>query len=117
MITVIEFPSFLSRVDKSIDAEERDEFIDYIAKNPEAGRIIQGTGGIRKVRWGSKNKGKSGGVRIIYYFYDEQAPIFLLTAYGKGEKENLTSEQKKQLSALAQVLKSECKYTRRRSHD
>lgn len=109
MITIIEFPSFLSQIGNSISTEERDEFIDFIAKNPEAGDIIPGTGGVRKVRWGSKNKGKSGGVRIIYYFYDEHAPIFLLTAYGKNEKEDLTADQKKQISALAQILKAECK--------
>lgn len=112
MITIIEFPAFLSQIGYSISEEERDEFIDFIAKNPEAGDIIPGTGGVRKVRWGSKNKGKSGGVRVIYYFYDEQAPVFLLTVYGKNEQENLTNEQKKQISALAQILKAECKGNR-----
>ncbi len=117
MITIIEFPAFLSQVGSSISSDERDEFLNYIARNPEAGDIIPGTGGVRKVRWGSKNKGKSGGVRVIYYFYDEHAPIFLLTAYGKGEQENLTAEQKKQISALAQILKDECKQHRRQHHD
>jgi mRNA-degrading endonuclease RelE of RelBE toxin-antitoxin system len=109
MITIIEFPGFLSQVGNSISTDERDEFINFIARNPKAGDLIPGTGGVRKVCWGSKNKGKSGGVRVIYYFYDEIAPVFLLTTYGKGEKENLTAEQKKQMSALAQILKSECK--------
>ncbi|KTD53947.1 type II toxin-antitoxin system RelE/ParE family toxin [Legionella quateirensis] len=117
MITIIEFPGFLSQVGNSISASERDEFINFIARNPEAGDLIPGTGGVRKVRWGSNNKGKSGGVRVIYYFYDELAPVFLLTAYGKGEKENLTVEQKKQISALAQILKSECKNRRSQEHD
>ena len=53
---------------------------------------------------------------MIYYFYDEHAPIFLLTAYGKGEQENLTVEQKKQISALAQILKDECKQQRKQNH-
>jgi mRNA-degrading endonuclease RelE of RelBE toxin-antitoxin system len=117
MITIIEFSGFLSQVGSSISADERDEFITYIAKNPQAGDIIPGTGGVRKVRWGSKDKGKSGGVRVIYYYYDEYAPVFLLTVYGKGEKENLTSEQKKQISALAKVLKAECKINRSQHHD
>lgn len=117
MITIIEFSGFLAQIGSSISSDERDEFITYIAQNPEAGAIIPGTGGVRKVRWGSKNKGKSGGIRVIYYFYDEYAPIFLLTAYGKGQKENLTSEQKKQISALAQILKDECKQIRRQHHD
>ena len=117
MITIIEFPGFLSQVGSSISIDERDEFINFIARNPDAGNIIPGTGGVRKVRWGSKNKGKSGGIRVIYYFYDEIAPVFLLTAYGKGEKENLTSEQKKQISALAHILKVECKNHRSQHHD
>jgi mRNA-degrading endonuclease RelE of RelBE toxin-antitoxin system len=117
MITIIEFPGFLSQVGNSISSDERDEFIAYIAQNPEVGDIIPGTGGVRKIRWGSKNKGKSGGVRVIYYFYDEYAPIFLLTTYGKGQKENLTSEQKKQISAFAQILKDECKQIRSQHHD
>lgn len=72
---------------------------------------------MRKVRWGIKNKGKSGGIRVIYYFYDDHASVFLLTAYGKGEGENLTTEQKKQIPALAQILKSECKNRRSSYHD
>ena len=117
MITIIEFAGFLSQVGSSISSDERDEFITYIAKNPEAGDIIPGTGGVRKVRWGSKDKGKSGGVRVIYYFYNESAPIFLLTVYGKGEKENLSTEQKKQISVLAQILKAECKLNRSQHYD
>lgn len=116
MITIIEFPAFLAQIGASISSEERDEFISYIAKNPEAGDIIPGTGGVRKIRWGSKDKGKRGGARIIYYFYDDDAPVFLLTVYGKGEKEDLNPEQKKQISALAQILKSECKLARRNHH-
>lgn len=117
MITIIEFPGFLSQVGISISSGERDEFINFLARNPEAGDIITGTGGVRKVRWGSKNKGKSGGVRVIYYFYDEQAPIFLLTLYGKGVQENLTAEQKKQISTLVQLLKTECKHKRSQRYE
>ena len=109
MITIIEFPSFLSQIDKSMSTKERDEFIDFLAKNPYAGDPIPGTGGVRKIRWAGNGKGKRGGVRIIYYFYNETAPVFLLTVYGKGEKEDLTSEQKKQISALAKELKVMCK--------
>ena len=117
MITIIEFPSFLSQIGKSITAEERDEFIDFLAKNPDAGDEITGTGGIRKIRWGGKGKGKRGGIRIIYYFYNESAPVFLLTVYGKGEQEDLTSEQKNQMTGLVKILKTECKATRRNHHD
>ena len=67
MITIIEFPSFLSRIGKSISTDERDDFINFLAKHPAAGDEIPGTGGVRKIRWGGNNKGKRVGVRIIYY--------------------------------------------------
>lgn len=117
LITVVELAGFLSQIGYSITLKERDEFINFIAQNPESGAIITGTGGVRKVRWGSKNKGKSGGVRVIYYFYDEDSPIFLITAYGKGEQENLTDEQKKRIFTFAQILKTECKSNRSTNHD
>ena len=117
MITIIEFPSFLAQIGKSMTATERDEFIDFLAKHPEAGDEITGTGGVRKIRWAGKGKGKRGGVRVIYYFYKMSAPVFLLTVYGKGEKEDLTPEQEKQMSRLAKILKAECKTTRRNHHD
>ena len=116
MITIIEFPTFLSQIGKSMSTDERDEFIDFLAKNPDAGDEITGTGGVRKIRCGGNGKGKRGGVRVIYYFYNESAPVFLLTVYGKGEKEDLTSEQKKQITSLAKILKAECKSIRR-NHD
>lgn len=109
MITIIELPTFLARVGESISAEERDEFIDYIGKNPEIGTVIPGTNGVRKIRWASKNKGKRGGARIIYFFYNEHVPLFLITAYAKNEKADLTPQQKKQISSLAEVLKVEAK--------
>ena len=61
-----------------------------MASHPAAGELIQETGGIRKLRWAAKGKGKSGGVRIIYYHYNDTVPLFLLTVFGKGEKVNLT---------------------------
>lgn len=113
MITIIEFPSFLSQVGGIIKANERDELIDFLAKNPEAGEEITGTGGVRKLRWGGMGKGKRGGLRVIYYFYNEAAPVFLLTVYGKGVQEDLNSEQKKKISALAKILKAECREVRK----
>lgn len=117
MITIIEFPTFLSQVGESITSKERDELIEYLARNPESGEEIPGTGGVRKLRWAGKGKGKRGGLRVIYYFYNESAPVFLLTVYGKGSQEDLTSEQKRKISALAKLLKAECKLMRKKYHD
>ncbi len=117
MITIIEFPSFLSQVGIGISSVERDELIDFLARKPESGDEIPGTGGVRKLRWAGKGKGKRGGLRIIYYFYNETAPLFLLTVYGKGVQEDLTSEQKKKITSLAKALKEECKAVRKKYHD
>lgn len=117
MITIIEFPAFLSQVGVSISAAEREELIDFLSRQPHAGNEIPGTGGVRKLRWGGKGKGKRGGLRVIYYFYNETAPIFLLTIYGKGAQEDLSPEQKRKIASLAKILKEECKAARKKHHD
>lgn len=58
--------------------EERTAFIDYIARNPEAGDIIPDTGGVRKIRWSRRGSGKRGGVRVVYFFYEFGQPLYLL---------------------------------------
>ena len=60
-----------------------------IASRPEAGNIIPGSGGVRKIRWSSKGKGKKGSLRIIYYWKNIQNEIWLLTIYAKNEAENI----------------------------
>lgn len=89
--------------------EERLDLIAYLAANPLAGNVIPSTGGIRKLRWGAKGKGKSGGARVIYYTYDESRPIFALLIYGKGEADNLTAEEKRALSRIAAEIKAAAK--------
>jgi mRNA-degrading endonuclease RelE of RelBE toxin-antitoxin system len=72
MMTVIETPAFLDDLKKhGLNEEERRELINYLAAYPKSGDIIQGTGGVRKVRFAGKGKGKSGGYRVVYYYHDE----------------------------------------------
>ncbi|MBV8165173.1 MAG: addiction module toxin RelE, partial [Alphaproteobacteria bacterium] len=68
-ITVQETSIFSRRADALLSVEERAQLIDFLANNPLAGDVIEGTGGVRKVRFAAKGRGKSGGVRVIYYFY------------------------------------------------
>ena len=93
--TVVEVEPFPSRAAAVWSDEERGAFIDFIAQNPFAGRIIPGTGGVRKVRWSRAGLGKRGGARIIYYFYNLDRPIYLLTAYAEARQRDLTPGQKR----------------------
>lgn len=65
---------------------------------------MQGTGGIRKLRWSAHGKGKSGGVRVIYYYHNESIPLFLLTVFGKGEKANLSKSERNDLTRFTSLL-------------
>ncbi len=65
---------------------------------------MQGTGGIRKERWKREGTGKSSGVRVIYYFYNEHYPLFLLTILGKSEKVNLSQAERNELAKLTRIL-------------
>jgi hypothetical protein len=104
MQTIVELPEFLKKSEKLLGALERQSVINYLAAHPAAGDIMQGTGGIRKLRWSAKGKGKSGGVRVIYYFHNKAMPIFLLTLFGKGEKSNLTPSERNALAKLTSLL-------------
>ena len=77
----------------------------HLIERPDAGAIIRGSGGVRKVRWAAHGKGKSGGVRVIYYWLKADGQIFLLTLYGKGEKENLGAAELKRIVKLVEELK------------
>jgi len=78
-----------------------------LMSNPKQGDVIQGTGGLRKIRVASKGKGKRGGSRVIYYFLDEKRRFYLLTIYGKNEMADLTADQKKQLKAFMEAWRNE----------
>jgi len=104
MQTVVELPEFLRKSDKLLRSVERISIVNYVATHPASGEIMQGTGGIRKLRWSAQGKGKSGGVRIIYYFYNESIPIFLLTLFGKGEKANLSKSERNDLAKFTSLL-------------
>ncbi|MCU7837051.1 MAG: transcriptional regulator [gamma proteobacterium symbiont of Taylorina sp.] len=69
--------------------DERGEFSAWLAENPEAGKVVAGSGGIRKIRWKRKSRGIRGGVRIIYFSELNRGLIWLLTIYAKSNKENI----------------------------
>jgi hypothetical protein len=106
MQTVAETPIFIRRAERLLSEEEHFDLITYLATHPTVGDEIVGTGGVRKVRYGAMGRGKSGGVRVIYYFYDEDMPIYALLIYGKNERANLTPEQRKTVKTFATAIKA-----------
>jgi mRNA-degrading endonuclease RelE of RelBE toxin-antitoxin system len=107
--TVVAENTFVKEARRFWDEKDLEDFITYIALHPLEGEEIQGTGGLRKIRWSRPGRGKRGGVRVIYYFYNEKFPLHLLTVYAKSQQEDLSPEDKKWLSKLAQQLKSHFK--------
>jgi hypothetical protein len=101
--TVVETLEFARGARQVLTESERTELIDYLAANPAAGDLMQGTGGARKLRWGAKGKGKRGGARVIAFYGGPRVPVFLLAVFGKGEKANLTKAERNE---LRQVLAS-----------
>lgn len=103
-MTIAELATFIRNAEKLLDAGERQDVISYLAQHPKAGDIMEGTDGVRKLRWGRGSQGKSGGVRVIYYFHDESMPLYLLTLFAKNERTNLSKAQRHELSELTTLL-------------
>jgi hypothetical protein len=97
MFSVVETALFQKQWPHYWTEEERGEFAAYIASTPEAGVIVAGSGGIRKVRWKRPGTGKSGGVRVIYFARNEAEEVVLLTLYAKSELDNLTGSELKEI--------------------
>ncbi|MFJ3368141.1 hypothetical protein [Pseudomonas sp. NPDC086251] len=96
----IETPVFTEDVADLLSDEEYREFQNALAENPDTGDVIQGTGGLRKVRWGANGKGKRGGVRVIYYHVVSSYQVRLILIYQKGIQDDLSEAEKKVLREL-----------------
>ena len=98
----IETPVFTRQVKELLSDEAYAAFQWHLALNPQAGEVIQGTGGLRKVRWSVPGAGKRGGVRVIYFHVSALTQVRLLLIYRKGIKDDLTAAEKKTLRKLNQ---------------
>ena len=101
---IAELPTYMRLAEKLLSVEERQDLINYLAEHPKSGDIMEGTGGVRKLRWRRGGQGKSGGVRVIYYFHDDLMPLYLLTLFAKGDKVNLTKGERNKLADLVEAL-------------
>lgn len=91
-VTFIESPIFTRYVYDYFDDHEYSTFQAFLAKNPEKGDLIRGGGGLRKIRCAAKGKGKSGGVRVIYYYHLKNSEIRLVMIFPKNELENISEK-------------------------
>jgi hypothetical protein len=103
-VSVIETPEFLSATRRLMDDEERALVVDYLAFHPAAGDLVPGTGGVRKLRWGLRGRGKRGGARVIYYYHNADVPLFALTTYAKNDRANLSQEDRNDFRRLTKLL-------------
>lgn len=92
---------------KLLSEEARKEMEASIVAAPDAAPIIRGTGGIRKMRWAGSGRGKRGGIRTIYFFHANPGAIYLLTAYTKADREDLSPADTKALSRMVAAIKNE----------
>lgn len=103
-MTVVETERFLKDAKTLMSEDEHARLVSFVGANPDVGEIIPETGGVRKVRWALAGKGKRGGARVIYYFHSERLPVFLLAAYAKNEKANLSNAERNAMKRLVPIL-------------
>ena len=101
--TVVETELYLRSAERVMDADERGAVVDYLAANPQAGDVVPGSGGIRKVRVPLAGRGKRGGGRVLSFLVTDRA-VYLLLAYAKGDQANPTPEQSRALKWLVEDL-------------
>ena len=103
-LTFIETEVFTKRIIKMVDDETYAQLQAELLKDPTKGKVIQGAGGLRKIRMAARGKGKRGGARVIYHFVQIDETIYMIFVYDKSEADDLTSDQKKKLKVLAQAI-------------
>ncbi len=103
--TFVELPIFRTRwKDMGLDDDDLKRLQEQLLADPKVGAVMQGTGGVRKMRFAFEKRGKSGSVRVIYVDFEVYEKIFLITAYAKGEKDNLSDSEKKEIKQLIGAL-------------
>jgi hypothetical protein len=103
-MTVAETAEFLKHAARLMTDAEREALVTFVGANPEAGEIMPETGGMRKIRWAREGMGKRRGARVIYYYHSERLPVFLLTAYPKNRKANLSKAERNAMKRLVAIL-------------
>lgn len=108
--TFVELPIFRSRWrDMGLNDDDLKRLQEELLADPKVGAVMRGTGGVRKMRFAFEQKGKSGSVRVIYVDFEVYEKIFLITAYPKNEKENLTDSERNEIKQMIHALEEQLK--------
>ena len=108
--TFIELPIFRSKwEDLGLNDTDLRRLQEQLLSDPKVGAVMRGTGGVRKMRFAFEHRGKSGSIRIIYVDFEVYEKIYLITAYPKNEKENLTDSERGELKRLISILEDQLK--------
>jgi len=102
-ITVLQLPKFKTEASELIGTDGIDALAVYLSEHPAAGYVIPGSGGVRKLRWVAKGKGKRGGARIVYLYVVIAARVYLIRCYAKNVKTDLTADEKKLLRQITAI--------------
>jgi hypothetical protein len=109
-MAVVETERFLAHAARlGLSETERTALVIFLAGNPEAGVIVPGTGGVRKLRWALPGRGKSGGARAIYYYHNESIPLYALDIYAKNQKANLSGAERNAVKQMVAAIIAEHK--------
>jgi len=103
-VLFVETPTFTRQILTLLSDDEYTKLQEELASNPDRGDLVRGGGGIRKLRWAAQGRGKSGGIRIIYYWISDDDQILLLLAYPKSRKDTLTAAETALLRRLVKEL-------------
>ncbi len=106
--TFIELPLFRSKwEDLGLNDNDLKRLQMELLADPKVGAVMRGTGGVRKMRFAFEERGKSGSVRVIYVDFEVYEKIYLITAYTKSEKDNLTDKERNEIHRLIDILKAQ----------
>lgn len=108
--TFVELPIFRSRwKDMGLDDDDLKRLQEELLADPKVGAVMRGTGGVRKMRFAFEQRGKSGSVRVIYVDFEVYEKIFLITAYPKNEKDNLSDSERSEIKQMIHALEEQLK--------
>jgi hypothetical protein len=107
LVSVVETDAYLSKAEKIMSEVEREAIVSMISKGPTIGDVIPGTGGLRKVRIPLQGRGKRGGGRVVYWYYNAGYPAILMWAFAKNEASDLSAAQMKSLAAASELFISQ----------